>query len=226
MPWALIANLKGPEGVGLKGDKGDKGDPGIGIKGDKGDKGENGSSITGPPGERGPQGRLAKVIPWSDRVHYDGDVVVHKGSLYQACRDTAKEPAHEDWTLLAAAGRNGLDGRTPRIRGVYSEQAEYLALDVVSLNGGSFIAKKDDPGPCPGDGWQLVASQGRRGDKGERGERGIRGDIGPAGTPAPKLKAWKLDRHHYLATPIMTDGDEGPALELRGLFEQFNLETK
>jgi hypothetical protein len=28
-----------------------------------------------------------------------------------------------------------------------------------------------------------------------------------------------------LATPVMTDGSEGPPLELRGLFEQYQTET-
>ena len=37
---------------------------------------------------------------------------------------------------------------------------------------------------------------------------------------------WKIDRARYVATPIMSDGSEGPPLELRGLFEQFVLETR
>lgn len=223
----------GPPGESVIGPKGDKGDPGIGIKGEIGDRGppgKDGQSITGPKGEsvigpEGPPGKLPIVKAYqSGKVHYAGEVVTYLGNSYQARADTARDPSFDgDWGCIALAG---IDGKTPMIRGVYSEQSEYLALNVVSLNGGSFIAKQDNPGQCPGDGWQLIASQGRRGDKGERGERGIRGEIGPPGAPAPKLKAWKLDRHHYLATPIMTDGDEGPALELRGLFEQFNLETK
>ena len=37
---------------------------------------------------------------------------------------------------------------------------------------------------------------------------------------------WKLDRACYVAVPVMTDGSEGPPLELRGLFEQFVPETR
>jgi hypothetical protein len=33
---------------------------------------------------------------------------------------------------------------------------------------------------------------------------------------------WTVDRERYLATPILTDGREGPPLMLRALFEQFH----
>jgi hypothetical protein len=39
------------------------------------------------------------------------------------------------------------------------------------------------------------------------------------------ISGWKIDRTSYVATPVMSDGSEGPPLELRGLFEQFFLET-
>ena len=93
------------------------------------------------------------------------------------------------------------------------------ALDIVALNGGSFIAKKDNPGPCPGAGWQLIASQGKRGDKGERGLQGI------PGVPV-FIQKWRLDRDNYIAVPVMSDGREGPPLELRSLFEQFHTEAR
>jgi hypothetical protein len=112
------------------------------------------------------------------------------------------------------------------VRGTYSDKSDYWALNIVSLNGGSFIAKKDDPGPCPGDGWQLLVSQGKRGDKGERGDRGSRGETGLTGQPAPTIKNWKIDRVRYVAIPVMSDGSEGSSLELRSLFEQFQTETR
>jgi hypothetical protein len=40
------------------------------------------------------------------------------------------------------------------------------------------------------------------------------------------IRDWKIDRTRYVATPIMSDGNEGPPLELRGLFEQFWLEAR
>jgi hypothetical protein len=37
-------------------------------------------------------------------------------------------------------------------------------LDIVTFDKSSFIARHDEPGPCPGDGWQLIAAHGARGD--------------------------------------------------------------
>jgi len=101
------------------------------------------------------------------------------------------------------------------VRGTFDESVSYRRLDVAALNGGSFIALKDAPGPCPGSGWQLLASQGKRGVAGARGERG------PTGLSGATIRDWKIDRARYVATPVMSDGSEGPPLELRELFEQF-----
>src|SRR5262245_17613729 len=174
---------------------------------------------SGPRGEQGPPGKLPLVKLWvPERVHYQGDVVAYDGGTFQAKRDTGQPPSHADWVCLATAGR---DGNSITVRGTFDETADYRRLDVVALNGGSFIALKDAPGPCPGSGWQLLASQGKRGvagEKGGRGERGLQGDPGSSGVT---ICDWKIDRARYVATPVMSDGCEGPPLELRGLFEQF-----
>ena len=102
------------------------------------------------------------------------------------------------------------------------QTADYRRLDVVARNGGSFVALRDAPGPCPGSGWQLIASQGRRDAVGEKGERGERG---PAGSSGATILDGKIDCGRYVATPVMSDGREGPALELRALFGQFLHET-
>ena len=121
-------------------------------------------------------------------VHYEGEVVCHQGSTWQAARDTGREPPDaDDWTLIAIAGRNGQDGRSFTVRGTWAAHEAYRALDVVALNGASFIARRDDPGNCPGDGWQLVAMQGRQGKPGERGPAGPKGDRGAAGEPVVAL---------------------------------------
>jgi hypothetical protein len=130
----------------------------------------------GEPGKEGPEGKLPIVREWSDVVHYEGEVVTHDGATYQALRDTAKQPPHDDWRCIASAGR---DGRSFSIRGTYADGEEYRALDVVALNGASFAARYDNPGACPGDGWQLIAAQGKRGAPGERGAPGGRGEAGP-----------------------------------------------
>jgi hypothetical protein len=70
--------------------------------------------------------------------------------------------------------RGGRDAITPQVLGTYKEDFEYHRLDIVALNGSSFIAKRDDPGPCPGEGWQLLASAGRTGGRGEKGAQAPR----------------------------------------------------
>ena len=177
----------------------------------------------GPRGEPGPPGKIESVRAYvEDAVHYRGDIVTHGGSTYHAQCDTAREPPHEDWICVARAGidgKDGRDGRSLEVRGLFNNKETYQALDIVALNGGSFIAKKDNPGPCPGAGWQLIASQGKRGDKGERGLQGI------PGVPVV-IHNWRLDRANYIAVPVMSDGREGPPLELRSLFEQFHTEAR
>jgi hypothetical protein len=49
------------------------------------------------------------------------------------------------------------------IRGTFNATATYAKHDIVALNGASFIATKSNPGSCPGEGWQLLASAGSRG---------------------------------------------------------------
>jgi hypothetical protein len=180
----------------------------------------------GPRGETGPPGRIEGVRTYvEDMVHYEGDIVVCEGSTYLAKRDTGRAPPHADWTCIAAAGR---DARMPRVYGTYRDGETFSYLDTVALNGSAFIARWDDPGPCPGDGWQLIASAGRAGKlgpKGERGESGPRGERGLPGQAAPTIQGWQVDRERYRATPLMSDGKEGPALELRPLFEQYHTES-
>jgi hypothetical protein len=136
----------------------------------------------GPPGPRGEQGALGKLPRCQDwaagAVYYTGDVVCHQGSTWQALRDTGHEPGHLDWICIARAGA------TPRIRGTWSVDAKYRVLDVVARDGGSYIARKDDPGTCPGEDWQAVKLPGKRGHQGPPGERGEKGDRGPQGQPA------------------------------------------
>lgn len=132
----------------------------------------------GDRGPEGPPGKLPVVRGWTAGVHYEGDCRSFDGSLYQAVRDTGRSPPHDDWILLASKGAAGADAREHEYRGTYDPAAAYERLNVVALNGASFVAKQDDPGPCPGKGWQLVAAQGKRGQPGERGERGLRGEPG------------------------------------------------
>lgn len=155
----------------------------------------------GEPGKDGRDGKLPLVKAWTDTVHYEGDVVTHAGGTWQALRDTGREPPHDDWACLASRGRDGVDGRSVNVRGTWSADEKYSALDLVAFGGASFIARGDDPGACPGSGWQVVATQGKRGNPGERGERGLKGDRGEIG---PTIVAMTVDDQGLLT---MTNAD-------------------
>ncbi|WP_246755765.1 collagen-like protein [Bradyrhizobium neotropicale] len=166
---------------------------------------------------------MPPIKPYADgEVHYEGDVVSHHGCTYQARRDTAKAPPHDDWACLAQAGR---DAVSPQIKGTYREDARYGYLNIVALHGSSFIARADDPGPCPGDGWQLIASAGRPGKPGPKGDRGEKGERGERGLPGPHVIGGKINRD-YTVQLIMSDDSEGAVLDLRPMFEQFHIEAR
>jgi integrin beta 3 len=201
----------GPEGPpGLAGERGERGMDGLpgeqGTRGEPGEPGERGlDGLTGLPGDRGEpgsSGKLPIVKAWTDQVHYEGSVVTQDGATWQAQCDTGRAPPHEDWACLARSGHDGMDGVSFKICGTWSADKQYKALDVVILNGGSFVAKRDDPGPCPGDGWQLMASQGKQGKPGERGLPGQRGERGP---PGPSVVGMSIDGEG-LVTLINSDG--------------------
>jgi len=100
---------------------------------------------------------------------------------------------------------------TTKVRGTYRADVKYERGDMVALDGGSFVARKDDPGPCPsGGGWQLMAKQGARGRDGPEGRPGPKGAI---------ISGWIVDRSNYRVTPRFSDGTLGPPLELAALFE-------
>jgi hypothetical protein len=106
--------------------------------------------------------------------------------------------------------------------GTYREDWHYDQLNIVALNGSSFIAKCNDPGPCPGDNWQLIASHGKPGKPGLKGDCGERGLPGITTVVTTAFKGWKIDRESYTISPILADGSEGSPLHLRALFEQYD----
>lgn len=131
----------------------------------------------GAPGAKGEPGSLPVAKAWNDGVHYVGSVVTYQGSTYQAQRDTGRSPPHDDWICLAAAGA---DGKSPEVIGTFDPaERGYKRLNIVALNGAAFIARRDDPGVCPGAGWQVISTQGKTGKPGERGGAGPRGPAGP-----------------------------------------------
>jgi hypothetical protein len=168
-------------------------------------------------------GKLPVAKTWlQESVTYEGEVVSYDGSLFQARKDTAQVPSGADWVCVARAGRDGL---TPNARGAFNVYKKYAQLDVVEYEDASYIARRNNPGICPGDGWQLVSRSGRRGPAGERGARGGKGERGARGEDGREITGWHLERATYRAFPVYADGRMGPELNLRGLFEQFVEET-
>src|SRR5262245_27886035 len=94
-------------------------------------------------------------------------------------------------------------------RGAFVSDATYAAMDIAMVNGSAFLALRENPGPCPGPGWRLLAAAGKRGPKGD-----------PGVTP-PTISGWSIDARSFTVTPVMNDGTRGPSLELLGLFREF-----
>jgi len=91
-----------------------------------------------------PPAKFPSVKAWSeDTVYHEGDIVTFAGGTYQAQRNTARAPSAKDWICLAVAGA----GFT--VRGTYAGGEKYKNLDVVMMNGSSFVALQDNPGVCP-----------------------------------------------------------------------------
>jgi hypothetical protein len=76
-------------------------------------------------------------------------------------------------------------------------------------------------------------NQRERGPAGPRGERGLKGPPGRQGRKGdpglsarvPTLRTWFIEREKFRATPVMSDGSHGPALDLRDLFVEFQNQT-
>jgi hypothetical protein len=222
------AGVAGEQGLqGLPGEKGEIGATGAtGKDGVDGERGERGAQ--GERGIEGQPGKLPKVKQWIEgSVQYEGEVVTHGGGLYQALKDTGKIPGTNDWICLAAPGMNGKDGRdgedgiSMNIRETFDPNEEYSELDVVTLDSKWFVAKHNKPGPCPGPGWKSGPGIGKTGKPGPQGERGLKGDAGAT----LEIVTWEINRETYEVSPIMSDGERGPVISLRNLFEQFQEET-
>jgi hypothetical protein len=217
---------KGDKGdAGEKGDQGQQGQQGqqgpagqTGERGEPGTPGERGSpGERGEPGERGAEGPRGSFVPpdaWIEGVHYQGELTFLDGSTWCARCDTAQRPPGADWAPVALAG---LDGRTGDAKGLYDPSAAYSKLDRVSLNGSEWIARRDDPGALPGDGWMLGAKVGPNGRPGERGPKGERGEqgIGVEGVTA--------DGYALL---VALTGGKTIRLDLRGMFDRYDQERR
>lgn len=167
-----------------------------GVDGKHGRDGKDG--LVGKQGEKGVQGS-----PGRDGLGFDSIESIDADGEYGFRFVQNGKSIREHRFEKPKDGKNGNDGRSFDVSlGTYKADRNYRALDVVALNGASFAAKRDNPGPCPGEGWQLVAAQGKRGDKGERGERGLKGE---RGEPGPSVVRMAVNREGLL-TLTNSDG--------------------
>jgi hypothetical protein len=168
-------------------------------------------------------GKLPVAKTWRpETVVYQAEFVAHDGALWQAKCDTAQAPGGADWICVARAGRDGTDAPALNICGTYDARKAYRQLDVVALDGASFVAKRDDPGICTGDGWQLLCRQGKRGQRGGRGPVGPKGDQGEP--VMPQLISSKIDENYNLV--ILRKDNSLEILPLREAFERYDEETR
>jgi hypothetical protein len=169
-------------------------------------------------------GALPPVKTWRQgAVIYEGEMVIFDGQLYQAKMDTGLEPGDpEVWICVTRAGKDAVQVAP---KGEWSADAEYGVLNLVSFEGGSYLATRDNPGrPGDDESWQAIASRGATGHSGPRGPRGNRGDRGAAEMPVT-IVGWALDIENYRACPALSNGEVGAILDLRHFFAQFHDET-
>jgi hypothetical protein len=151
-----------------------------------------------------------------------GETFAHAGAFWQAVRNTGSEPKDgPDFLCISAPGAAGENGRGFNLRGTWSPAKTYHELDVVAHNGGTWIARQDGAGVCPGQDWQCGSMPGKRGPAGES----IKGDPGPRGELAiVDLKVSPDDKSYRIAV-VTADGAMSPWFDLRVLFERFAAET-
>lgn len=166
----------------------------------------------GPPGPAGPPGSFDAPEPWRDRIFYQGELAFLDGSTFCAKIDTAQRPPHDDWAPVAL---RGTDGRAGEARGLYDPQVDYFKLDRVALDGSEWIARQDDPGPLPGDGWMLGARAGSKGKPGDRGPAGPKGSDG--------IGIAEIDVRDFAIMLELSDG-RSTKIDLRPLFERYHQE--
>jgi hypothetical protein len=111
------------------------------------------------------------------------------------------------------------------VRGTYSPAEKYRALDVVVRDNTWFVARRDDPGECPGPGWQA-GPVGKRGEKGVPGERGPRGEQGAPGKAAPDLLGATVADYDLIFVTKDGETKPGPRVSLLPMFRKFASEMQ
>ena len=90
------------------------------------------------------------------------------------------------------------------------------------------FADRDNPGACPGMGWEVLTRAGRTGIRGERGAQGparLEGHQGDKGNDAAEIVSWCVDDTAYRVIGFRSDGKPVKELNLRPMFERFLAEA-
>jgi hypothetical protein len=136
------------------------------------------------------------------------------GGLLTRISQSDRSMEKEDQRRTAAIDK--LEARSNEVQDLVNEQLSKLQAEIASLRGQIEGINTRERGPQGPQGERGV--QGRRGPKGDRGDSGLSPRV-------PTLRTWFIEREKFRATPVMSDGSHGPAIELRSLFEEYNKAT-
>lgn len=174
----------------------------------------------------------------------------HKSAVYEDIASEMIDPLEQRLRALElelAQTRGALDvlkGKglpgTFNPKGVFDARSVYGRLDVVVKDSSSFVALRDNPGACPGDGWQMIACGGKRGPTGERGPPGPAGaaprfngakfshrgmEIETSAGPISLFKSVSVDTENFALKFIASD-DSTLTISLLKLFEAYHSQTR
>lgn len=58
-----------------------------------------------------------------------------------------------------------------------------------------------------------------------KGRVGPAGPVGPKGSDAARIIAWEISDAEFVAWPLLSTGQKGAALHLRGMVETYNVQA-
>lgn len=165
----------------------------------------------GPQGEPGPVPELTEELTLAVMEKVREDRLELDEKLFAATRRFDRLSAELEERLASVRegppgpqGEPGRDGVTGEARGQFDAGEVYAKHDRVASNGSEWIAKYDNPGPLPGEGWMLGA-QGKKGKPGVGIQRAV--------------------TKGYAVVLETTDG-KALTLDLRGMFERYDEERQ
>jgi hypothetical protein len=163
------------------------------------------------PSERDAPPGLAPVINLADydRNHLDAPAPME--FVYECLNGAASmtQTSHQSLKAKIAEARNEISELKAALIEARHEVRE-LKLVQESLR----ISTRGESG--------RDGARGVPGRDGQQGPAGPAGPAGPRGEAAAKIATWIINEADFTATPIMSDGSNGPVLFLRALFEAYH----